>query len=226
MTKRIVTALTLLTMLVSMGTASAGIIFDNGPPDIANPNGIPIYDGASWGEDDFSFTATTTITGVKFTVYADQGGYNDLLNYGIAYGIYPELAGTPDYTDTSNSGYILGSDLTVDFPGGTIGPFAEIVVGFELPTEITASPGTNYWLTLQSYSDTGEIYWAASDSFAGNAFYHPAGDSTIFTAAAQEASFQLEGRTTVAAPDTSYLLLMPLLGLLVARSRRGPSNCA
>lgn len=223
MIKKIITALALLGALVSTG-ASAGIVYDNGSADHVNTNAIPIFDGSSWGEDDFSFTSSTTVDSVNFTAYMNEGGYFDLQSYGLAFGIYPEVGGTPDYDNGMISGYIAGSDLDLTFTGFSLGGgFAELIVGFDLPSATTFASGVNYWLTLQAYSDTGEIYWAASNGAAGNAFYHPVGDRTTFTAAGQEAAFQLIG-PTIDAPGSTYLLAIAVAALWLARKRQGQSH--
>jgi hypothetical protein len=222
MTKNLIKALTLLIGLASVGAASAGIVYDNGSPDHVNVNAIPIYDGSSWGEDDFTFGVTTTVTDVHFSVYVNEGGYFDLLTNGVAFGIYPEaaVAAVPDYASPVISGFMPGALLTDEFSFDLGGGFAEFLIGFDLPSPVVLTGGVTYWLTLQSYSaQGGEIYWAAANGAAGNAFFHPNGDPTIFTPAEQEMAFQLTG-PTVPSPGSLYLLAIAGLALFLANAQR------
>ena len=198
------------------GTAQAGILYDNGDADHAAINAIPISDGTSWGEDDFSFDYSVTITDVHFTVYTDDQGFSDLSLYGVAFGIYPELpGGAPNYASPLVSDYMAGSELTVTSTGFSAGiGFDEYNVEFDLHVPVVALKDTNYWLTLQTYSTGGGVFWAATNGLAGNAFYHPAGDAGTFTPALQEASFKISG---VPVPATALLLLLGIAGLSASK---------
>jgi len=218
MLKKIIKVLLVTAGLALTGVATAGIVYDNGSADHVFINGIPISDSVSWGEDDFSFETDTFITDVHFTVYGDRIGVADITNYGIAYGLYAESAagGFPDYTDFLISDYI-GAGITVDSTGFSAGVgFDEYLVSFDLPNPVVALGGVTYWLTVQTFTVDGQVFWAASDGLAGNAVFHPGGDPEVFTPALQEMAFQLTG-PTVPIPGTLFLIG---IGIAAVATRR------
>ena len=195
------------TMFMLLGTAKAGIIYDNGGPNTVPPQtGLPIKFFTT--ADDFTLASTATIRSVGFYVQADTGiaGWNRTVDYAFL----SDFNGSPlSVLATGTAQNLILSDSGLKWCCSTEHAY---LAQFDLQGNFVAGPGT-YWLQLGGATGSSpNVYWVTTGGGAGTntAFWegsHSGGyqvafvlsDTAVSTAQAPEpASIALSGLGFVA----------------------------
>ncbi len=139
----------IFTCLLSSTTASAGVIYDNGP--INGTLGAWTIDEGIAASDSFLLTSSATLTGVDFGDWIDPGATPVSVQWGIGT--------SPDYTNSAGGGGSPVAALTNVFLGTNGAGYDMYTSSFSLP-DITLPAGT-YWLSLQNAttSNGDYLYW-------------------------------------------------------------------
>jgi hypothetical protein len=184
--------------LFAGGAAKAGVLYTNGPIS-GNVGALFINHGVAV-RDSFTLTGPSTITGVEFGAWVNQGAKPVSVDWGIS--------ATPTFTDQAtgalSSTFLFTNIFTLDV----------YKADFSIP-DLTLAAGT-YWLTLQNAveSDGGFLSWD-QNSGSSQAFSSAAGGLT-----APSNSFTIFG-SAVPEPATWAMMLLGVAGLGAAlRSRR------
>jgi hypothetical protein len=141
--------------------AQAGIVYDNGGPNIEN--GYGIYD-TNAAADDFTLGSDTSITGVGFYFQNFFGitGWNQ----DISYNLYADDGGLLGILLASGTGQnVVATDSGLPWCcGGNA-----YLVTFNLQSAFAATANTTYWLELTGATGpAGDAYWVTADANATN----------------------------------------------------------
>jgi hypothetical protein len=186
--------------------AFAGIVYNNGLPNLQNGNEMTNWIQA----EDFMLTSPTLITDVHFWTIEETalGGFSG----SIWYGIYVDAGGQPNLGAPAVEGFLIGANLSRVATGRVaLGLFDEYEYSFDI-VPFMALPGVTYWLGLHNGPldnfARAEVYWETTD-FNGTIFGNedilpPAGDGWFNNG--QEHAFQL----TAGVPEPCSILLLGL----------------
>jgi len=208
----------LFAMLCAAGVAQAGLIVDNGAPNVTGARDISLFRSA----DDFTVGAVT-LGAVRFWITTTSPIQTDpQTNFSgsITYAFYNDSAGSIGSLITSgtvNGLVSVYSGLT--HPGSN----ANInVLDFNLLAPLSLSAGT-YWLELHEgttlgTSDGTNIGWELSNNTSGNAKQGFATDGLPVNSVNNELAFRLFDTPSGSVPEPQTLALVGA-GLLLAAAR-------
>lgn len=205
-------------LALSVSAAQADIIYDNGGPDTASPNGQLINDNQLVA-DDFVLTTTTILTDGHFWTAEQQGAWDGSL----VYAVFEDVGGQPGgFSQIVTLTLANPSDVTktyidtINVGGLTLDRY---VYDFDFVDPIELATGT-YWfaLYLQLGTDPSPwIFWSTTTGQEGSALHGIAANDPTFNwvelTATPDVAFYLTG-FTVPAPGT---LLLLAIGLLAGR---------
>ncbi len=208
---------------VLAAAAHAGLIVDNGLPNVTNARDIDLFRSA----DDFT-VGNTNIGAVRFWITTTSPIATDpQTNFdgSITYAFYNDSAGS--IGSLIASGTVNG--LTSVFSGLThSGSNANInVVDFNLNAPLALAAGT-YWLELHegatlSSDDGTRIGWEMSNNTSGNAKQDLASNGLPVNSVNNELAFQLFDTASGTVPEPGSLLLVAAGLALGAARLRAPS---
>ena len=205
---------TLASMLLAFGAgAQAGVVYDNGAPDLLGGNEMTAWIQA----EDFTLASTTTLTDVHFWTIEDAASAG--FSGSIEYAFYADAGGLPS---PGAPAFEAGTGLTRVSTGNVVFGFDEYDYSFKV-APFTATGGTTYWLALHNgpigNDSRAEVYWettSANSSASGSEEILPrAGDG--WSSPGAEHAFQL---AAVPEPGTVALLALGLAGLGFVRRRQ------
>lgn len=204
------TAVFLIGML-ALGTANAGIVFDNGGPA---QNGVGVVSGGSTATlDDFIVGTTTILTDGHFWTIEDRTAVWD---GSLIYTIWSDNNGAPGSIITGG----LGQNVTKTLVGPISATFNEYAWDFDFAAPFVADPGVNYWFGLFLGAGSQYLYWEQSTAGQGqNSYVILNNDLKTLTQTPLELAFYLTGtKVPVAAPWA--LMLLGLVPMVIVRRRR------
>lgn len=207
-THTVLTKKYLLAMLCAGGMAQAGLIFDNGSPNVTNARDISLFRSA----DDFTVGAVT-VGAVRFWITTTSPIQTDpQTNFSgsITYAIYNDSAGSIGSLITSgtvNGLVSVYSGLTHSGSNANIN-----VLDFNLLAPLSLSAGT-YWLELHegatlSTSDGTNIGWELANDTSGNAKQGFAVDGLPVNGVNDELAFQLFDSPSGSVPEPQTVALV------------------
>ena len=190
----------------SMAKASAATIFDGGSPDQFSGNEMLAWVQA----EDFVLNGATgtTLAAVHFWTGESGTTWDGTLNYYL----FGDAGGMPASSSFAQG---AGTNVTKTSTGNIVAGFLnEYFYTFDLPTPLSLSAGTTYWLglNLSSNFNYNGIYWETSGtgfSLTGEESYGGTFDNWYDNG--QNHAFYLTGPTSVAVPAP-----LPVLGAFSA----------
>jgi hypothetical protein len=214
MTRLFLSAVTM--SLVTFMTASAALVYDNGPLNITN--GIGGRNMTSFRDaDDFVLGASASISSIRFW---------------LTNGELPAFGGTVTYAVYQDSAGALGTMIASD----TVNPAVSIVtlgvftlvpqLDVTLTSPLTLGSGT-YWLELHegatlTTNDSSLVFWVRRNGVTSGNAKQDAVPSLPTTSTVDEMGFQLfdSAGSPVPEPSTGMLGMLALGGFALIRGLR------
>ncbi len=207
-----------LALLGPMATATAGILFDNGAPDLAEGRTSDFHAGDQIADDFILATDSDPLFGVRwFGTYFFNGTPTEPDDFVLR--IFDDDGGSPS------------ADLLLEWDLGDVGRTAtgQQLFGFDVfgysaaigPVDL--DPETRYWLSLVNDTSTDaddDWAWLTSVPDAGNAHERSA-DGTPWALDNAELAFQL---TAIPEPGSLVLITIGLVAS-VTQIRRRIARC-
>jgi hypothetical protein len=205
----------LVAMLCAAGVAQAGLIVDNGAPNVTNARDISLFRSA----DDFTVGAVT-IGAVQFWITTTSPIQTDPQT---------NFSGSITYAFYNNSAGSIGSLITSGTVSGLVSVYSGLthsgsnaninVVDFNLLAPLSLSAGT-YWLELHEgatlgTSDGTNIGWEVANS-SGNAKQGLATNGLPVNGVNNELAFRLFDAPAASVPEPQNFALVGAALLLAA----------
>jgi hypothetical protein len=173
---------------LSMGKAqAAGIVFDNGKPDLQD--GLEV---TQWVEaDDFSFSSDTLLTEVNFWTLEDP---NQTWDGTLKYFIFENAGGQPGLLVANGNGV----NVTKKSTGRDLLGYKEFAYSFNLldPVSVLANVGYFFGLNLFSRYEPNYAYWETTSTDFGSPSYRAyLGTLNKWYGNNAKLAFQLKGKT-------------------------------
>lgn len=201
-----------LALGLTVATAQAAVVYDNG-----GPNGVSGNETTNWIQaEDFSIAGGGAITDA--TIYL--GGFGGIGNWDgtLQYYFFADAGGAPGAAAlaTGNALDMAVTDTGIPFVvGGNV-----FAIHFNTQPFV-ANAGTTYWFGIHASAnfDRDDIYWVTTDPTTGNGQESSLGTLDNWSNNGQEHAFQLSSEQ-VPEPGSLALLGLGLTCLMAGRRRQ------
>ena len=214
-------AIGLAVSILACTPAFAGLVYDNGTPDLKNGFDMTAFREA----DDFTLASASTIAGISFWSVPANGNFAGSFDGSVTWAVYNDAAGSPGTLVSSATVNSVPFTATgTDVQGNSNFPVFQLDVTLAAPLALSA--GT-YWLELHegaslTANDGSPVFWVTS----GNGVLKGSSSESALLSAlpsssnASDLAFQLFD-ASVPEPGSWVLVAGGLLTLLgVSRLRR------
>lgn len=193
--------------------SSPTTIFNAGLPNLDNGYNVTLAVQA----DDFILGSDDTLTRVNFWTLEPGDTWDGTLDYFIFADNSGEPASSPLYTGS-------GSNINRTATGNSALGYDEYAYSFDLPTPLTLSGATRYWLGLHlaaDFSTNDNIFWQTTGGNFGSTSHRSEGGSfDNWDDNFEQLAFNLVGDTGVVPEPTTIIGSIILGGVLFPLKRK------